>query len=74
MTDDLLFPASPPRFARQMAVGDGHLVYVEECTAEHGAPVLSVSASDTLFKYGMVLYFGWQGSLIRASQTSRLVL
>lgn len=40
MTDDLLFPASPPRFARQMAVGDGHLVYVEQCAAEHGVPVL----------------------------------
>jgi len=37
---DLLFPASPPRFARQMAVGDGHFVYVEECAAEHGLPVL----------------------------------
>ena len=40
MAADLLFPASQPRFARQMSVGDGHLVYVEECAAEHGVPVL----------------------------------
>lgn len=40
MNESLLFPVSPPRVARQMAVGDGHLVYVEECAAEHGVPVL----------------------------------
>lgn len=40
MTEDPLFPASSPRVARQMAVGDGHLLYVEQCAAEHGLPVL----------------------------------
>lgn len=40
MAPDPLFPASRPRYARQMAVGDGHLVYVEECANEHGVPVL----------------------------------
>jgi len=37
---DPLFPVSQPRYARQMNVGDGHVVYVEECAAEHGLPVL----------------------------------
>ena len=40
MNTELLFPVSPPRFARQMGVGDGHLVYVEECAADYGTPVL----------------------------------
>ena len=40
MAPDPLFPASRPHYARQMAVGDGHLVYVEECAAAHGLPVL----------------------------------
>lgn len=40
MAADPLFPASRPRYARQMAVGDGHLVYVEECAAPYGLPVL----------------------------------
>ncbi len=35
-----LFPPSKPHTARQMAVGDGHLLYVEECAAVHGQPVL----------------------------------
>lgn len=40
MAPDPLFPISQPRYARQMAVGDGHLVYVEECAADYGLPVL----------------------------------
>lgn len=40
MIPDPLFPIRQPRYARQMAVGDGHLVYVEECANEHGVPVL----------------------------------
>jgi len=40
LAPDPLFPASRPHYARQMAVGDGHLVYVEECAAVHGLPVL----------------------------------
>lgn len=40
MAPDPLFPPSRPRYARQMAVGDGHLVYVEECGTVHGLPVL----------------------------------
>ena len=40
MARDPLFPPSKPLYARQMAVGDGHLLYVEECAAVHGLPVL----------------------------------
>lgn len=40
MLPDPLFPVSRPRYARQMAVGDGHLVYVEQCAAVDGLPVL----------------------------------
>jgi len=40
LAPDPLFPVSRPHYARQMAVGDGHLVYVEECAATHGLPVL----------------------------------
>lgn len=40
MKADPLFPPSKPRYARQMAVGDGHLLYVEECAAVNGQPVL----------------------------------
>jgi proline iminopeptidase len=40
LAPDPLFPLSRPHYARQMAVGDGHLVYVEECAAVHGLPVL----------------------------------
>lgn len=40
MAPDPLFPARRPLVARQMAVGDGHLVYVEECAAQYGLPVL----------------------------------
>ncbi|WP_265948868.1 prolyl aminopeptidase [Dechloromonas sp. A34] len=40
MIPDPLFPIRQPRYARQMAVGDGHLVYVEECVADYGLPVL----------------------------------
>jgi proline iminopeptidase len=37
---DPLFPDSLPRFARQMSVGEGHVLYVEECAAINGLPVL----------------------------------
>jgi proline iminopeptidase len=40
LAPDPLFPVSRPHYARQMAVGDGHMVYVEECAALHGQPVL----------------------------------
>lgn len=40
MIDDPLFPPSRARCARQMAVGDGHVVYVEQCGAVDGLPVL----------------------------------
>lgn len=40
MVAEVLFPAGRPRLARQMAVGDGHLIYVEEVAARHGLPVL----------------------------------
>ena len=40
MDGDPFFPASPAHYARQMAVGDGHVVYVEECAAVDGLPVL----------------------------------
>jgi proline iminopeptidase len=37
---DLLFPACQPRCVRQMAVGDGHILHVEECGPVDGIPVL----------------------------------
>ena len=37
---DPLFPPCKPYAARQIAVGDGHLLYVEECGLAHGQPVL----------------------------------
>lgn len=40
MLNDPLFPDSLPRFARQMSVGEGHVLYVEECAAVDGLPVL----------------------------------
>ncbi|HEX6736125.1 MAG TPA: prolyl aminopeptidase [Azonexus sp.] len=40
MDADPLFPPSQPVYVRQMAVGDGHLLYVEECAARYGVPVL----------------------------------
>lgn len=40
MFTDPLFPASQPRYVRQMAVGDGHMLYVEECAAVDGLPVV----------------------------------
>jgi len=40
LTTDPLFPPSKPHTARQLAVGDGHLLYVEECAAVRGLPVL----------------------------------
>ncbi|HQS01374.1 MULTISPECIES: alpha/beta fold hydrolase [Comamonadaceae] len=40
MVTDPLFPASQPRFVRQMAVGEGHMLYVEECAAVDGLPVV----------------------------------
>lgn len=40
MAPTSLFPVSRPHLARQLAVGDGHLLYVEECAAVHGLPVL----------------------------------
>lgn len=39
-TSDPLFPACRPRCARQMAVGDGHILHVEECGPIDGLPVL----------------------------------
>ncbi|WP_162888706.1 alpha/beta fold hydrolase [Dechloromonas sp. HYN0024] len=40
MSADPLFPACRPRCVRQMAVGDGHILYVEECGPVDGVPVL----------------------------------
>ncbi|MDP3439193.1 MAG: alpha/beta fold hydrolase [Azonexus sp.] len=40
MLTDPLFPASQPRLVRQMAVGEGHMIYVEECAAVDGLPVI----------------------------------
>lgn len=40
MSVDLLFPDCRPRCVRQMAVGDGHILHVEECGAVDGLPVL----------------------------------
>lgn len=40
MLNDPLFPERLPRFARQMSVGEGHVLYVEECAALNGLPVL----------------------------------
>lgn len=40
MNSDPLFPACRPRCVRQMAVGDGHLLHVEECGSADGLPVL----------------------------------
>ena len=40
MLADPLFPASRPRLVRQMAVGEGHMLYVEECAAVDGLPVV----------------------------------
>jgi len=40
MSADLLFPACQPRCVRQMAVGDGHILHVEECGPVDGMPVL----------------------------------
>jgi proline iminopeptidase len=40
LVTDPLFPASQPRFVRQMAVGEGHMLYVEECAAVDGLPVV----------------------------------
>jgi len=37
---DPLFPDRPPHLARRLVVGDGHMVYVEECAARYGTPVL----------------------------------
>ena len=40
MAGDFLFPPAVPRLARQIAVGDGHLLYVEECGPADGLPVV----------------------------------
>lgn len=40
MSDDPLFPPSRPRCIRQMAVGDGHILHVEESGPVDGLPVL----------------------------------
>ncbi|NTV71423.1 MAG: alpha/beta fold hydrolase [Azonexaceae bacterium] len=40
MSDDHLFPECRPRCVRQMAVGDGHILHVEECGPVDGIPVL----------------------------------
>lgn len=40
MLADPLFPASRPRFVRQMVVGEGHMLYIEECAAVDGLPVV----------------------------------
>ena len=40
MPNDPLFPDSLPRFARQTSVGEGHVLYVVECAAVDGLPVL----------------------------------
>lgn len=40
MSGDPLFPDCRPRCIRQMAVGDGHILHVEECGPVDGLPVL----------------------------------
>lgn len=40
MSVDHLFPECRPRCVRQMAVGDGHILHVEECGPVDGIPVL----------------------------------
>lgn len=40
MPDSHLFPPIPPRYIRQMAVGDGHSLHVEESGAVDGLPVV----------------------------------
>lgn len=40
MSADHLFPECRPRCVRQMAVGDGHILHVEECGPVDGIPVL----------------------------------
>ena len=40
MLADPLFPASRPHLVRQMAVGEGHMLYIEECAAVDGLPVV----------------------------------
>jgi proline iminopeptidase len=40
MSVDHLFPDCRPRCVRQMAVGDGHILHVEECGPVDGIPVL----------------------------------
>jgi proline iminopeptidase len=40
MPDAHLFPPIPPRYIRQMAVGDGHSLHVEESGAVDGLPVV----------------------------------
>lgn len=40
MSVDHLFPECRPRCVRQMAVGDGHILHVEECGPFDGIPVL----------------------------------
>ena len=40
MTADPLFPEGRPRCVRQMAVGDGHILHVEECGPVDGVPVV----------------------------------
>ena len=40
MSADHLFPECRPRCVRQMAVGDGHILHVEECGPFDGIPVL----------------------------------
>ena len=40
MAGDPLYPACRPRCVRQMAVGDGHILHVEECGPLDGLPVL----------------------------------
>jgi proline iminopeptidase len=40
MISDPLFPASRPRLVRQMVVGEGHMLYIEECAAVDGLPVV----------------------------------
>lgn len=40
MSGDPMFPECRPRCVRQMAVGDGHILHVEECGPADGVPVL----------------------------------
>jgi pimeloyl-ACP methyl ester carboxylesterase len=40
MPGDPLFPATRPRLVRQMVVGEGHMLYIEECAAVDGLPLL----------------------------------